>query len=160
NLNQNFFGLYAQDTWKIGRKLTLSYGVNWAPFFAMSFPQGDLYNFNLAKFRAGQRSTAIPNAPPGFTYPGDAGFNGNSGINSRYGNVDPRVGIAWDPVGDGKTAIRMGAGIAHDFIRQDLHLNTSSVSPFRLTIINAGINLDNPWANFPGGDPFPYNYNK
>ena len=160
NVNQNFFGLYAQDTWKIGRKLTMTYGVNWAPFFAMSFPQRDSYNFSLARFKAGQKSAVVPNAPPGFTYPGDTGFSGSSGIASRYGNLDPRVGIAWDPAGDGKTAIRAGAGIAHDFIRQDLHLNTSSVSPFRLTIINLGINLDNPWAGFPGGDPFPYNYNK
>ena len=64
-----------------------------------------------------------------------------------------------DPCGDGKTAIRIGAGIAHDFIRQDLHLNTSSVSPFRLTVVNTSINLDNPWAKFPGGNPFPYSFN-
>src|SRR6202521_3941757 len=160
NLNQNFVGLYAQDTWKLTSKLTLTYGVNWAPFFAMSFPQGDVYNFSLAGFLAGRKSTSIPNAPPGFTYPGDPGFNGKAGINSRFGNVDPRVGLAWDPFGDGKTAIRVGAGIAHDFIEQDLHLNTSSVSPFRLTVVNTGISLDNPWATFPGGNPFPYTFNK
>jgi hypothetical protein len=160
NLNQNFVGLYAQDTWKLTPKLTLTYGVNWAPFLAMSFPQGDVYNFSLSGFRASQRSTVIPNAPPGFTYPGDPGFNGKSGIYSRWRNIDPRVGLAWDPFGDGKTAIRVGGGIAHDFIEQDLHLNTSSVSPFRLTVVNTGVNLDNPWATFPGGDPFPYNFNR
>src|SRR4029079_9339519 len=114
--------------------------------FAMSFPQGDLYNFSLTKFYAGQKSTVIANGPPGFSYPGDAGFSGKSGIKSRYGNIDPRVGLAWDPSGDGKTAFRVGAGIAHDFIRQDLHLNTSTVSPFRLIVVNTGVNLDNPWA--------------
>ena len=102
----------------------------------------------------------IPQAPPGFLYPGDSGFYGTSGIHPQYANFDPRVGFAWDPFGDGKTAIRMGAGIAHDFMAQDMNLNTSSVSPFRLTVINTGINLDNPWATYPGGNPFPYNYNK
>jgi len=160
NLNQNHVGAYAQDTWKITPKLTMTYGVNWQPFFAMSFPQGDLYNFSLANFYAGKRSSVITNAPPGFTYPGDPGFNGKSGIKSRYGNVDPRVGLAWDVSGDGKTAIRVGGGIAHDFIEQDLHLNTSSVSPFRLTVVNTGVSLDNPWATFPGGNPFPYNFDK
>jgi hypothetical protein len=160
NLNQNFFGAYAQDTWKVTPRLTLNYGVNWQPFLAMSFPQGDVYNFNLAGFYAGKKSTVIPNAPAGFSYPGDPRFNGKSGIQSRYGNVDPRVGLAWDVSGDGKTAIRVGGGIAHDFIEQDLHLNTSSVSPFRLTVNFPGVSLDNPWATYPGGNPFPYNFNR
>lgn len=160
NLNQNFFGMYGQDTWKVTPKLTLTYGVRWEPFFPMSFPQGDLYNFSLARFYANQKSTVIPNAPPGFTYPGDPGFNGKSGIKSTYTNIDPRLALAWDPSGDGKTALRVGAGIAHDFIEQDLHLNTSSVSPFRLTVVQTGVNLDNPWATFPGGNPFPYNFNR
>ena len=160
NLNQNFFGVYAQDTWKVTPKLTLTYGLRWEPFFPMSFPQGDLYNFSLTRFYANQRSTVIPTAPPGFTYPGDPGFNGKSGIQPNYKNLDPRVALAWDPTGSGKTAIRVGGGIAHDFIEQDLHLNTSSVSPFRLTVVQTGVNLDNPWATFPGGNPFPYNFNR
>src|SRR5215470_12521266 len=126
----------------------------------MQFKQSDVYSFSLARFYAGQSSTVIPNSPPGFTYPGDPGFNGKAGMPNNYKNIDPRLALAWDPSGDGKTAIRAGAGIAHDFIRQDLHLNTSSVSPFRLTVINTNVNLDNPWATFPGGNPFPYNFNK
>ena len=127
----------------------------------MSFPQGDLYNFSLARFYANQKSTVIPSAPAGLH------LSGRSGLQRQVGNQDQRCGtsirasgLAWDPSGDGKTAIRAGAGIAHDFIRQDLHLNTSSVSPFRLTVVNTGINLDNPWAGYPGGNPFPYNFNK
>src|SRR5439155_10193618 len=61
---------------------------------------------------------------------------------------------------DGKTAIRIGGGIAHDFIRQDLHQNTSTVSPFRLTVVNPSVSLDDPWRNYPGGNPFPFNYDK
>src|SRR5205085_8916261 len=91
---------------------------------------------------------------------GDADFNGKSGIKSRYWNFDPRVGLAIDPTGAGKTAIRIGGGIAHDFIRQDLHLNTSTVSPFRLIVVNTNVNLDNPWATYPGGNPFPYSFNR
>ncbi|PWU04487.1 MAG: hypothetical protein C5B51_16690 [Terriglobia bacterium] len=159
NVRQNFFALYAQDTWKINRKLTLNYGLNWAPFLAASFPQADTYNFSLARFYQGQRSAVITNAPPGFTYPGDAGFHGNSGINSRWKNFDPRIGLAWDPKGDGKTAIRAGAGIGHDFIGHNMVINNESASPFRLTVISLGVNLDNPYANYPGGDPYPYNYN-
>ena len=156
NLNQNVTGLYAQDTWKISSRLTMTYGLNWNPFFGLAFQQGDLYNFSLDRFYAGLRSTVIPSAPPGFTYPGDPGFPGKSGINSRWGYFDPRVGLAWDPFGDGKTAIRVGAGIAHDsIIKQDIHLNTSSVLPYRLSVTLQGLSLDNP---YPNGDPFPYSF--
>lgn len=160
NVRQNSMALYAQDTWKITPGLTLNYGLNWDPFFGMSFPQGDVYTFNLGNFYQGIKSSAIPNAPPGFRFPGDAGFHGTSSLSPRYKYFDPRVGLAWDPSGDGKTAIRVGGGISHDLLPLDLQLNTSSSSPFRLTVINTGVNLDNPWATYPGGNPFPYNYNK
>ena len=156
NMNQNVFSLYAQDTWKINRRLTMNYGVNWNPFFGLAFQQGDLYNFSPAGFYAGKRSTVIPSGPPGFTYPGDPGFPGKSGINSRWGYFDPRIGFAWDPIGDGKTAIRVSAGVAHDsIIKQDIHLNTSSVLPFRLSVTLNSLSLDNP---YPNGDPFPYSF--
>ncbi len=157
NFRQNFFALYAQDTWKITPRLTVNYGLNWAPFIPGFFPQGDTYNFNIAGFLAGTRSTVIPGAPPGFTYPGDPGFQGDSGINSHWKNFDPRVGIAYDPLGDGKTVVRLGAGIAHDFMTPNMMINNESAAPFRLTVISSGVSLDNP---YPGGDPFPYNYNK
>ena len=157
NLAQNFVNLYAQDSWKVTPRLTVSYGLNWAPFFGMAFQQSDLYNFSLANFSAGTTSKVISGAPAGFTFPGDAGFAGKSGINSQYGHFDPRIGMAWDPFGNGKTAIRASLGAAHDFIEQDLNLNTESALPFRLTAIQTGlINLDNP---YPQGDPFPYNFN-
>ncbi len=156
-VTQNFAGAYLQDTWKRGG-VTLNYGVRWEPFFPMVFPDGDVYNFSLERFYAGQHSTAIPNAPPGFTYPGDAGFAGKSGIEKRLNNWDPRIGLAWDVNGDGRTAVRLGAGIAHDYIKQDLHKNTSSVSPFRLTVLQFNTSLENPWAGY-GFNPFPYTYN-
>jgi hypothetical protein len=156
NVNQNFAGAYLQDTWTL-RDVTLNLGVKWNPFFAMVFPGGDIYNFDLERFHAGARSTVIPTAPPGFTYPGDAGFAGKSGINSRLNVWDPRVGFAWDVGGRGVTSVRGSAGIARDFIKMDLHQNTSSVSPFRLTVQQANVSLDNPWAGY-GFNPFPYTY--
>lgn len=160
NVRQNSMAVYAQDTWKITPRLTLNYGVNWAPFFGISFPQKDVYTFSLSNFNQGIQSKVIPSAPPGFLYPGDSGFYGKSGIRPVYTYFNPRVGLAWDPTGDGKMAVRVGGGISHDVVPLDLELNTESVSPFRLTVISSGVNLDNPWARYPGGDPFPYNYNR
>ena len=160
NTTQYFFGLYAGDTWKANSKVTLNYGVRWNPFFPMQFIHSDVYNFSLPAFFAGTRSTVIPTAPPGFSYPGDPGFPGRAGLDHRLNYFEPRFGFAWDPSGTGKMAIRGGTGIAHDFIRQDLHQNTSSVAPFRLTVINNFGQLDDPYANTPGGNPFPYTFDR
>ena len=150
---------YAQDTWKLNR-VTLNYGVVWNPFLPMNFYDADLYNFNIDAFNKGTRSTVMKNAPPGFSYPGDPGFEGNSGVKSHYKEFDPRVGFAWDVNGDGRTAVRAGAGLGHDYVHQYVHLNTSSVAPFRLTVnLPPGASLDNPWASYPGGNAFPYVFN-
>jgi hypothetical protein len=155
NLTQNYFAFYLQDTWKATRKLTLNYGLRWAPFMPMQFSDGDIYTFTLENFYKGVQSKIIPSAPPGFSYPGDPGFHGQSGMESQWKNLEPRAGIAWDPAGDGKMAIRVGGGIAYDFIRMDLHENTSSVAPFRLSVLPTVVSMDNP---FPNGSPFPYNF--
>jgi hypothetical protein len=157
NVDQNFVGAYVQDSWRIS-DVTLNFGVKWNPFLAMSFPGGDIYNFDLDAFYAGTRSTVIPGAPPGFTYPGDPGFAGKSGVNSRYNIWDPRAGFAWDVGGDGRTSVRGSVGLARDFIKMDLHQNTSSVSPFRLTVQQAAVSFDQPWLGY-GFNPFPYTYN-
>ena len=150
--------LYAQDSWKLSR-VTLNYGVAWNPSLPLSFYGGEVYNFSRDAFLAGTRSTVMRNAPPGFSYIGDPGFEGESGVKSLYNVWDPRVGMAWDVTGDGQTAIRAGAGLGHDYINHSVHLNTSSVSPFRLTVnLPPGSSLDNPWASYPGGNPFPYSY--
>jgi len=150
---------YAQDTWKLDR-VTLNYGVVWNPFLPMNFYDADVYNFSIDAFNKGIRSGVMKNAPPGFSYPGDAGFEGKSGVKSHYKGFDPRVGFAWDVNGDGRTAVRAGAGLGHDYIHQYVHLNTSSVAPFRLTVnLPPGSSLDNPWATYPGGNAFPYVFN-
>jgi Carboxypeptidase regulatory-like domain len=163
NTRQNFFALYVQDTWKINPRLTLNYGLNWAPFFPASFPQGDTYNFSLSNFYAGIHSTAIPNAPAGFTYPGDPGFAGKSGIDSQWKNFDPRIGIAYDPTGSGKTVFRAGAGIGHDFMTANMMINNETAAPFRLISIQTGVNLDDPYAKYSNGSvtgktPYPFNF--
>ena len=150
---------YAQDTWKINR-VTLNYGVVWNPFLPMNFYDADVYQFSLDAFNKGTRSQVMKNAPPGFSYPGDPGFEGKSGVKTHYKEFDPRVGFAWDISGDGRTAVRAGAGLGHDYVHQYVHLNTSSVAPFRLTVnLPPGASLDNPWTNYPGGNPFPYVFN-
>ena len=157
NVAQYFAGLYVQDTWKLKSRLTLTYGLRWEPFTPMQVKDGKVYTFSLARYYAGISSTVYHGAPAGFYYPGDPGFSGKSGMDSHYGNLEPRIGLAWDPFGDGKTSIRIGAGISYDFVNEQIYANENNVAPFSGdTTVNGPIPLNNPWQGFPGGNPFPY----
>jgi hypothetical protein len=157
-VTQPMAGAFASDAWKINN-VTLNYGVVWNPFLPLKVDDGSGYTFDRDAFLAGTRSTVFSFTPPGFAYPGDAGFHGSTGVKSRMFEFDPRAGFAWDVTGDGRTALRGGAGLSHDYLGHNVFVNNGTVSPFRLTVALAGQSLDAPYATFPGGVPFPYTFN-
>jgi hypothetical protein len=157
-VKQPVFGAYAQDTWRLDT-VTLNYGLVWNPYFSPVFYTGEAYLFSRERFLTGQTSQVMKGSPPGFIYPGDEGFNGNSGIKPHYGVWDPRISAAWDLSGDGTSSVRAGVSLGHDYPTHVTYINTSSVAPFRSTVVlPAGGSLDDPWATYPGGNPFPYVY--
>jgi hypothetical protein len=158
DVRQWYFAAYAEDTWKATPRLTLTYGLRWEPFFPMQVGDGRIYTFDLGRFYSGTVSRVWTNAPPGFYYPGDPGFNGKAGINGSWKNFEPRVGLAFDPFGDGKTAIRAGAGLNYDFMNLQSYQNEDNVAPFAGdTTVNGPVPIATPWITTPGSDPFPYN---
>ncbi|PYS52322.1 MAG: hypothetical protein DMG13_16480 [Acidobacteria bacterium] len=161
NNTQSFFNLYGSDVWKVNSRLTLSYGFRWNPYLPLQWMDGSAENFSLSRFYANMRSNVIPSAPPGFTFPGDPGFEGRSGIRPIWNQFEPRIGFAYDPFGDGKTAIRANGGIAHDFLQAFPFQNSPGVAPFVTGLsLNGPLNFSDPYANVPGGNPFPYVYTK
>jgi hypothetical protein len=155
--NQMYVGAYGQDTWKMTPRLTLNYGVRWEPFLPQGFKDGRIYNFDPARFAAGVRSTVIPNAPAGFHYPGDPGFPGKTGANKQWWNMGPRLGLAWDVNGDGRTSVRASYALAYEYTPLTFHIDTTGfAAPFGNEVDLPSVSLDNPYANFPGGNPFPY----
>jgi len=160
--HQNVFGLYVQDSWKVSRRLTVNYGVRWDPFFAHSNPYGEVLTFSLDNFTNGVVSKVLPNAPAGMIFGGDPGLPKNLYSNNKLNNFDPRIGIVLDPRGDGKMTIRAGYGIFYDF--PSFAFDQFGFSPpWGANLTNTNTSLANPWANFPGGNPFPLgppqNYN-
>jgi Carboxypeptidase regulatory-like domain len=155
-----YTGWYAQDTWKATPRLTLNYGVRWDPYYPENLTKGTVYNFDLDRFRKGIKSSVFKNAPAGFYYPGDPGFPGQSGLHSRWSDFAPRIGLAWDPAGDGRTSIRAAWGISYDFIDAQYHLNTANAPPWGsdVTITSPAGGFDDPFRGFPGGNPFPLTF--
>jgi hypothetical protein len=152
---QRFLGMYAQDTWKVTQHMTVNYGLRWEPYFPMQVKDERIFNFSQDRFNRGIASAVYPNAPLGFYYPGDQGFNGNASIEKQWQNFDPRIGFAWDPKGNGRMSIRGGVGISYDFINQQIHHNTSAATPWGGQLIIPTANFDNPYQGFSPA-PFPY----
>jgi hypothetical protein len=99
---------YAQDEFRITPRLTLNYGLR----YEVNTPYTDIRN-RMNEWAPGQQSTVMPSAPPGLLFPGDKGVP--AGIAAvDYREFMPRVGLAWDPFGAGKTTIRAGYGIFYD----------------------------------------------
>src|SRR5688572_26574245 len=160
--HQHYVGFYGQDTWKLSPTVTLNYGVRWEPWFPQQHDNGAVYNFSPDRFRAGQRSVVFPQAPPGFTYPGDEGFpNGKAGMHTVWSNIAPRVGLAWDLNGDGRMSLRAGYAMNSEFVNGQFFINAANAPPWgsevRLTRPNIGPFHD-AFAGTGVVNPFPITF--
>ena len=157
-INQSFVDAYFTDTWKVNQRLTVNLGLRWEPFLPQDAANGAAYNFDMDRFLAGTRSTAFVNAPAGFYYPGDPGFPGKSGIHSQWAHFAPRVGLAWDPTGGGKTSFRASSAYGYAFLSGIWREDASGSNPWggRTVLSFPGGGFDNPWQGVPGGNPLPY----
>ena len=107
----NFHSFYAQDEFKISRRLMLTYGVRYEPYL----PWKDRNNA-IDTVVPGAQSKVVADAPPGILFPGDL----PSGLSHPdLNNFAPRVGLAWDVFGDGRTSVRAGYGFFYESINAD-----------------------------------------
>jgi hypothetical protein len=153
---------YVQDTWRATNRLTINAGLRWEPFSGQNLEEGAIANFSFENFTNGVKSNAYVNAPAGFLYPGDPGFpSGRTGFDKRWGNMAPRVGLAWDASGDGRTSVRSSYAINYDIPSGETWSRLAGGAPFgnRIRVTNPPGGFDNPYAHL-GGDPHPIETNR
>ena len=130
--------------------MTLNAGLRWEPYFGQNMPNGAVSNFSLENFRNGIRSQVYKNAPVGMLFPGDPGVN-TRGINTRWWNISPRAGIAWDVAGDGRTAIRSSYAMNYDLPTGQFMYRLATGAPFSSrTAVDGNRCSKIPTAGFPG----------
>jgi hypothetical protein len=150
NTRMHFLATFIQDTFRVNRNLTLNLGLRWDPFF----PYTDVNN-RLACYRPGQQSQVYVNAPPGALYPGDSGCP-DGGYETSWTDFGPRIGIAYDPFGDGRSSIRAGYGMFYDRPNTISTNSPANQGPFG-TLVNISGDDRNSVADPYAGtvNPFP-----
>ncbi len=156
------YEFYAGDSWKVNRKLTLDLGVRYSMLLTpyqvnglMTSFNPNLYNPAGSAFDACNGLWVVPGKSPctqantTFGRTGDYAFSaGTPGPNKYLKNQNyhlfaPRLGIAYDVFGDGKTALR--AGIGQFFQRDRSAIYTMSANaPFALNASGKSRTLDGP----------------
>ena len=155
--HQWYLGLFVQDTWRTLERVTLTAGLRWEPYFGTNFDNGAISNFVLDNFKRGVKSTVYVNAPAGLIYPGDPGFpEGKTGLNKRWLNFSPRVGLAWDVTGDGRTAVRSSYAMNYDYPGAVFQQVAVQAAPFNNRIdLNGNLPFEDPYRGVPGGQQHP-----
>lgn len=157
---QHYIGAYAQDSWKATPRLTVSFGLRWEPYLPVYLKRGRVSMFDQTRFVQNVRSTVYTKAPAGLYFAGDPGYPGNGVSPKQVDNFMPRVGIAWDPKADGRMTFRAAWGRFYSTIELFYDQAQAYQSPVGNRISVAGVRLDAPYANYPGGNPFPLRIGK
>ncbi|PYS04129.1 MAG: hypothetical protein DMG16_03670 [Acidobacteria bacterium] len=146
---------YFVDTWKARPRLTVSMSLRWDPSIMPYLKYGGIANFDYDRFNKGTTTQQYKFAPSGWYYPGDPGHPGWRGSNNKLWNFAPRLGLAWDPTGAGRTSIRASFAYTYspvlNFWRQDPADQNPWVNATRLVSPVGG--LDNPWQGYSYVDP-------
>ena len=84
-------GVFFQDSWRVSPHVTLNYGVRYDVEIPPKFKQ-----------------------PQGLALPAYNLLGLQKGIQTDKNNIQPRIGVAWDPKGDGKMVVRASYGMFYD----------------------------------------------
>jgi hypothetical protein len=129
NLQNEAYGFFVQDDWRITRRLTINMGLRYELNTVFNESNNLIGNFDpkLGLVQAGKQVGSV--------------FNGD------HNNFAPRLGFAWDVFGDGKTVVRAGGGIYYEQYSYDSFMAIGNLLGLRT--VPTGVAL------YTNGNPTP-----
>jgi len=138
-IRQTILGAYFQDDWRWRPNVTINLGVRYEMATVPTEVQGKLTVLR-------QLTDALPVC--GVLVPGSCAATGPLFSNPTLRNFEPRVGLSWDPFGNGKTAISAGFGMFDVLpLPYLIQFNELFSAPF----FKAGSATNLTAGSFPGG---------
>jgi hypothetical protein len=140
DINNEEFALFIQDKWQVTPRVTLNYGFRWDAQF--------------------MPKTVDPTTTAYAIFLNDSRFPSDGTIPNQWKQFQPRVGVAWDVMGNGKSVIRASGGIY--YARQNMLSQVGSVttngiqqkSDYRDTSFTAFADMP-IWPNLLAPSPVP-----
>src|SRR6201987_4421636 len=152
---EKLFAGYVQDDWRARPNLTVNLGLRYEmstrPKDANTVPGYSVAGYSVAA--AGfQEIISLSNCTQSPTACGPVGVSSPILQNPTTKNFEPRIGLAWDPFHNGKTAVRAGFGMFDVLpLPYEFGLNTAATAPFQIIGTAKGATLGsgiNPNVNF------------
>ena len=140
---------YLQDDYRVTPRLTLNLGLRWDANIDMLIDQTNNRTIRLLSMLNNERARAIT---------GDV--DQIKKTTTSYKEFQPRVGFAWDLMGNGETVIRGGYGIFYDQVFQNLILfakqqSNPTIYQTVLDLVNDSVGVGQLAGFRFGVDPLP-----
>lgn len=143
--------LWANDTWKVTSKLTLTLGLRWDAFPHAYTEKDDVASFYVSRYnpanapQVNSKGQIIPGTGDLLNGMGIAGKDGipRGLVQNHWAVFEPRIGIAWRPFGN-NTVLRTGFGLYYERVQGNDIYNVAPNPPFSSTVTIYNTQLSNP----------------
>jgi hypothetical protein len=164
-LRQTVLAAYLQDAIHVTSHFSVNIGVRWEPSVPAydKFGRGNQFNWNL--FSQNWHSPAYAGTPAGLVFSTDSAQDpyGKAFTAAHWATFSPRLGLVWDPKGDGKQTIRASFNYNHDTTMLFYPERWTTNAPYVSSILLSSGQFSNPFSAYVNpatgktGDPFPGN---